>query len=223
MRYWKPGDIFDVDCPHCGNKVEFFKDEATRHCVRCKNKIINPRMNFSCAGYCQFAEQCLGDLDSELLAKRNDLFKDRIALEVKKLLGGDLIKIAYITNVVRYAEEIAREEKTVPALVICAAYLHVFCEPQAQQGTTTGRQTAGSILERLGAGPELADKVLDIIDRFIAREAGDSLDAKVFFDAHLITSYEEKKHASHEAHPETGGIQKQCFTNTGKRLSTLFH
>ena len=187
-RYWKPGDIFDVDCPHCGNKVEFFKDEATRQCSSCKNKIVNPRMNFGCAGYCQFAEQCLGDLGPELLAKRDDLFKDRLAIEVKKRLGRDFKKIAHMTNVARYAEEIAREEKAVPALVICAAYLHVFCESQVEQEIAAGRKTAADILERLGAGPELTGKVLDIIDRFIAGEPGDSLDAKVFFDAHLIAS-----------------------------------
>lgn len=84
MRNWKPGDIFDVDCPHCGNKVEFFKDETTRRCSVCKNKVVNPRMNLGCAGYCQFAEQCLGELGQDLLAKRDDLFKDRLALDVKK-------------------------------------------------------------------------------------------------------------------------------------------
>lgn len=21
MRYWKPGDIFDVSCPHCGKRI----------------------------------------------------------------------------------------------------------------------------------------------------------------------------------------------------------
>ena len=192
-RYWKPGDIFDVDCPHCGNKVEFFKDEATRQCAHCKNKIVNPRMNFGCAGYCQFAEQCLGDLGLELLAKRDDLFKDRLAIEVKRRLGRDFRKIAHTINVARYAEEIAREEKAVPALVICAAYLHVFYESQDEQEMDTGRKTATDILEKLGAGSELTGKVLDIIDRFIAGQAGDSLDAKVFFDAHLIASYEETK------------------------------
>jgi hypothetical protein len=218
-RYWKPGDIFDVDCPHCGNKVEFFKDEATRKCSKCKNKIVNPRMNFGCAGYCQFAEQCLGDLGPELLAKRNDLFKDRLAIEVKKHLGRDFQKIAHITNTARLAEEIARGEKAVPALAICAAYLHIFCELQTEQEMTTGRKTAGDILEQLGAGPELAGKVLDIIDRFIAGESGDSLDAKMFLDAHIIASYEEKRHGSHEAQSnESGDIQKQCLTDTGRKL-----
>jgi hypothetical protein len=187
-RYWKPGDIFDVDCPHCGNKVEFFKDEATRQCSSCKKKVVNPRMNFGCAGYCQFAEQCLGDLGPELLAKRDDLFKDRLAIEVKNRLGRDFQKIAHMTNVARHAEEIAREEKTVPALAICAAYLHIFCEYQVDEEIKTGRETAANILERLGAGPELTGKVLAIIDCFIAGQPGDSVDAKVFFDAHLLAS-----------------------------------
>jgi hypothetical protein len=223
-RYWKPGDIFDVDCPHCGNKVEFFKDEATRQCSSCKKKIVNPRMNFGCADYCQFAEQCLGDMGPELLAKRDDLFKDRLAIEVKSRLGRDFKKIAHITNVACHAEEIAREEKAGPALVICAAYLHVFCESQVDQEIATGRKNAVDILERLGAGPELTGKVLDIIDCFIAGEADNSVNAKVFFDAHLLASYEEKTRAPHETQPEEiDDIQKQYLTNTGKIFSTLFH
>ncbi len=61
MRNWKPGDIFDVECPQCGNAVEFFKDEGTRRCGQCGNKVVNPRMDPGCAGHCEFAAQCLGD------------------------------------------------------------------------------------------------------------------------------------------------------------------
>jgi hypothetical protein len=82
----------------------------------------------------------------------------------------------------------------------------------------TGRKTVGDILGQLGAGPELAGKVLDIIDCFIAGDAADSLDAKVFFDAHLIASYEEKTCASHEAQTLADDLQKQCLTDTGRRL-----
>jgi len=28
MRFWKPGDIFDTQCPKCGRRIEFFKDES---------------------------------------------------------------------------------------------------------------------------------------------------------------------------------------------------
>jgi hypothetical protein len=192
-RYWKPGDIFDVDCPHCGNKVEFFKDEATRKCRNCKNKIVNPRMTFGCAGYCQFAARCLGDLGPELLAKRDDLFKERLAIEVKKLLGRDFRKIAHMVSVAGRVEEIAQDKKMGPALALCAAYLHIFFESQDEQIILTGRETARDILERLCAGPELTGKVMEIIDSFITGEAGDSSDAKIFLEAHLRASSEEKQ------------------------------
>lgn len=67
-QYWKPGDIFDVDCPACGSKVEFFKDEATRRCRHCGQKVLNPKMDMGCAAHCRFARECLGH--TELLARR---------------------------------------------------------------------------------------------------------------------------------------------------------
>jgi hypothetical protein len=59
-QYWKPGDIFDVDCPGCGGKVEFFKDEATRRCRNCGEKIHNPKMDLGCAEHCRYAVDCIG-------------------------------------------------------------------------------------------------------------------------------------------------------------------
>lgn len=69
-RYWKPEAIFEVPCPKCGTPLEFFKDEPTRRCKKCGHKAVTARMNFGCAAYCKYAEQCLGDLPPELLAKR---------------------------------------------------------------------------------------------------------------------------------------------------------
>ena len=189
-RYWKPGDIFETECPHCGAPVEFFKDEATRKCPQCKSRVVNPKMNFGCAAYCQFAEQCLGDLGPEILAKRNDLFKDRVALEVKKELGKDFQKLAHALKVARHVEEIARKEKTEPAIMLCAAYLHVFYENR-EGGDSAGPQTARAVLERLGAGPDLTAKVLHIIDEFIAAGPTGSGAVKIFSDAHRLSLQEE--------------------------------
>jgi DNA-directed RNA polymerase subunit RPC12/RpoP len=66
-RYWKQEAIYNVTCPHCGNELEFFKDESTRRCKKCGNKIVNPKMDFGCASYCKYAEQCLGDLPPEII------------------------------------------------------------------------------------------------------------------------------------------------------------
>ena len=104
--------------------VEFFKDEGSRKCRKCGNKVLNPKMDFGCAAYCKFASQCLGDdIPPELLAKRTDLLRDRVAMEVKKLLGRDFKRIGRTLKVAGYAETIRKAEGADPAIVTLAAYL----------------------------------------------------------------------------------------------------
>ena len=88
-RYWKPGAIFEAKCPKCGNEVEFFKDDTTRVCKRCGHRFLNPNMDFGCASYCQYAEQCIGNLPPELIAQKEDLLKDRAAIEMKRYFKQD--------------------------------------------------------------------------------------------------------------------------------------
>ncbi|MBU0988547.1 MAG: hypothetical protein KKH68_14950 [Proteobacteria bacterium] len=73
-RYWKPGSIFETKCPQCGHKVEFFKDDTARRCEKCSHRFVNPQMDFGCASYCQFAEQCIGELPPEALAQKEDYY-----------------------------------------------------------------------------------------------------------------------------------------------------
>ena len=67
-RNWKPGDIFEVECPNCGATVEFFKDEVVRKC-KCGVRIKNPRLDIGCAEWCQYADQCLSVSESAIVAK----------------------------------------------------------------------------------------------------------------------------------------------------------
>ncbi len=70
-RYWKPGAIFEVKCPKCGNMIEFFKDDSMRKCSKCGYKMRNPRLDFGCAAYCPYAKQCLGEsFNSKLIVKK---------------------------------------------------------------------------------------------------------------------------------------------------------
>jgi DNA-directed RNA polymerase subunit RPC12/RpoP len=64
-QFWKPGDIFDIVCPACGAKVEFFKDDARRRCMGCGHIFPNPKLNEGCAKWCKFADKCLG-LNAEI-------------------------------------------------------------------------------------------------------------------------------------------------------------
>ena len=49
---WGFDAIFDVRCPHCGNSVEFFKDEIKRNCPQCKESILNDRKDYGCGQWC---------------------------------------------------------------------------------------------------------------------------------------------------------------------------
>jgi hypothetical protein len=49
---WGPDAIFNVECKNCGNMVEFFKDEISRTCSRCKNTVNNDRKDYGCEQWC---------------------------------------------------------------------------------------------------------------------------------------------------------------------------
>ncbi len=212
-RYWKPGDIFEVACPTCGKPVEFFKDEATRKCRSCRGTVVNPRMDFGCAAYCKYAADCLGELGPELSAKRKDLLKDRVALEVKRLMGHDFQAIAHTVKVARFVEEIAREERAEPALVLCAAYLHLFDERRGGDAEG-GQDEARRVLEGLGAGEELIGDVVAILDGFRRKDPGDSVSGRILADAHRLALLEEGKASI----PEQGGEGETLFTGSGERI-----
>ena len=93
MRFWKPGDIFETQCPKCGGKIEFFKDDVRRRCG-CGHEVVNPKMDLGCAAWCQYAEQCVGDVPEEMKerqrAEEKDLLRERISFEMKRILGNPL-------------------------------------------------------------------------------------------------------------------------------------
>ena len=60
MRFWKPKDVFDASCPHCGAAMEFWKDDPFRKCNECGQRVRNPKIDLGCAKWCKYAEQCLG-------------------------------------------------------------------------------------------------------------------------------------------------------------------
>jgi len=57
-RFWKPEDIFEVRCPGCNKKTEFFRDEPRLKCRSCGKELVNPRIDFGCAEWCKYAGKC---------------------------------------------------------------------------------------------------------------------------------------------------------------------
>ncbi|SMC27789.1 HDIG domain-containing protein [Desulfacinum hydrothermale DSM 13146] len=221
-RFWRPGAIFEAKCPQCGHAVEFFKDESSRKCPHCGHKFVNPKMDFGCAAYCKFAEQCLGDLPPELLAQRDSLLKDRVALEMKKYFGRDFKRIAHASKVARYAEQLALEMGADPAVVLSAAYLHdvglrdASAEDHAEKGVDVARQ----ILTHLGAREELIQEVGAIIQSHHEPPSQASLNFQCVFDADTLVNLEEALGtAEGTSGPLEDEIEHRLLTEAGKALA----
>ncbi len=223
--YWKPGDIFDAKCPECDRTVEFFKDDTSRRCPGCGHRFVNPSMDFGCAAYCQYAEQCLGDLPPELMAQKEDLLKDRVAVAMKRYFKQDFKRIGHATRVARHAERIGKMEGANMAVVLTAAYLHDIGIPEAERKHDSsaakyqeeeGPPVAREILENLGAREPLIDEVCDIVGHHHHPRKEETLNFKAVYDADLIVNLAEKQ-KENGTDPERleSIIQKSFLTPAG--------
>jgi hypothetical protein len=228
-RYWKPGAIFEAKCPNCGNDVEFFKDDSTRRCRKCGHRFLNPQMDFGCASYCQYAEQCIGDLPPELVAQKEDLLKDRVAIEMKRYFKRDFKRIGHATRVARYAEKIGKGEGGNLAVILTSAYLHDIGIKEAKEKyqdraseyhEEEGRSVAREILAGLGAGPDLIQEVCDIIGHHHHPAPEEVIDFRCVYDADMIANLEERRHDGPiEPGVLADTIEKSFLTETGRTLA----
>ncbi|MCI5166484.1 MAG: HD domain-containing protein [Candidatus Electrothrix sp. GM3_4] len=221
-RYWSGEDVFESNCPQCGHGVEFFKDDSQQKCRNCGHRMLNPNIDFGCASYCSHAEQCLGSLPPELVEAQGDLFKDRIAIAMRKYFGEDRRRIRHAEAVAEQAEIIVKaeaEEGGDMMVIMAAAYLHdigireaerKFNSSAARYQQSEGPPVAREILTRLKTKPELVDEVCDIISHHHAPRDEETVNFKVLYDADLIVNKIEK-------YKETSPTQKQL-----DRLAALF-
>jgi hypothetical protein len=228
-RYWQPNSIFEVPCPKCGTVVEFFKDDTARKCHKCDHRFMNPKMDFGCASYCEHAEQCLGTLPQELLAQKEDLLKDRVAIEMKRYFKADFKRIGHAMKVARHAEYIGKKEIGNLGVVLCAAYLHDIGIVESERKYNSnapkyqeieGPPIARLILEKLMAKEALIAEVTDIIGHHHHPRAEETLNFKILYDADLITNMEE----SHKEEPLPSDrlnriFEKSLFTQTAQHYA----
>jgi hypothetical protein len=186
-------------------------------------------MDFGCASYCQYAEQCIGNLPPELIAQKEDLLKDRVAIEMKRYFKQDFKRIGHATRVARYAEKIGKEEGGNLAVILSAAYLHDIGIKEAErkhQSTAAryqeeeGPPIAREILNRLGAKEQMIEEVCDIIGHHHNPDTDDSINFKSVYDADMIVNLEEKEKESPIGSEKLDGIiEKSFLTSSGRDLA----
>ena len=230
MRFWRPGDIFDAPCPKCGRKVEFFKDEVRRKCC-CGHEIVNPKLDFGCAQWCPYAEQCIGTVPEEVKQRQKteekDLLRHRIALEMKKYFGTDFKRVHHAVKVARFAEKILKMEGGNPLVVIAAAYLHDIGihEADRKYGSHSshyqemeGPGIARGILERLIVPKQMIDEVCDIIGHHHSPKEEETLNFQILYEADGLVNIEEEGISKDRKKVEQL-IERVFRTVTGKRLA----
>lgn len=229
MQYWNEEAIFEVPCATCGRSIEFYKDDTNRKCGSCGNRMVNPRLDFGCAAYCQFAEQCLGTLPEEFVGQQDNLLKDRVAVEVKRHLKSDFKCIAHAIKVARNAEQIGREEGGSVAASVCAAYLMEagkadalsrYGDQTADNSGQVAKDLAVSILGKLGANELIVRDVCSLIDLAVTRQNIADTGYRILADAQFLAFLEEEaKHTPLTLATIEAAVDQDLLTDTGRLLA----
>jgi uncharacterized protein YuzB (UPF0349 family) len=189
-RFWKPGDIFVMECPKCGAEIEFFKDDTRRRCAWCGHLFYNPKIELGCAEWCQYAEKCVPDLVKEKKAAQT--FKEILAERVKTHLEKDPPAWEMTEKGVGYAQDLLKAEGGDPKVVLAATLLHRVDPEHARE-----------FLEELATEPEIADAVMALLT---GQGIESDLNQQLFED--ILTLLKEQP----ESHPHYA-------TRTAQRLA----
>ena len=106
------------------------------------------------------------------MGSRQDLLKDKVAVEVKRYYQTDFKKIRQATNAAKYAENIGKAEGGNLAVILCAVYLH-----------GTGLDQAQAILRRVGASEPLIEEICGLLENQENLPEEASLEARITHDA----------------------------------------
>lgn len=230
-QYWDENAIYEVPCPQCEAMVEFYKDDTTRKCHHCEHRFVNPKMDFGCAAYCQFAEQCLGTLPEEFVAERHNLFKDKVAVEVKRYFKNDFKNIRRAAKIGSLAEKLGRGREGVDmATLLCTAYLLPVVHPHHDDARWT--ETAGGcsqeldieaavgILRKLEAEESLISRTTSLLHTVFESGDGEDRTAQVIKDASLLARLEETlRNEEKTLGNEAADIRKNLVTTAGRQAA----
>ncbi|MHC4122145.1 MAG: HD domain-containing protein [Planctomycetota bacterium] len=193
QRFWKPEDIFEVRCPDCNNKMEFFKDEPKLKCRKCGQMVVNPKIDLGCAQWCQYAEQCIG----VSVVRNLRIIRDKLIDDMKKVFSGDQRRINHTLAVLDYTEQIHAVEGGDPLIVRAAAILHdigiVEAERKYHSSAGNYQEIEGpAIARKILAKYDMDEAVIEHVCRIIANHHSakdiDTLEFRIIWDADWLVN-----------------------------------
>ncbi len=173
--------------------MEFFKDDSQRTCKQCGHRVLNPKIDFGCASYCPYAEQCMGALPSDLRHGLADLFKDRLTIAVRKSLLNKEPTYLLVSRRAEFGEKLCQEEGGNMAAIVAATLLSESDHPLA-------------LLTELKAEEALVKEVQTLLSRQPAMNDQEAKSAAIFHDACLLGDMSLNGNAE---------LSAACLTATG--------
>lgn len=224
QRYWKPEDIFEVQCSGCGKTIEFFKDEPKLKCRKCGQTVVNPKIDLGCAEWCKYAEQCVG-VDT---VKNLKVVREKLISQMKKAFGTDQKRIEHALAVLDYAEQIQNVEGGDPLIVRAAAILHDIGiqEAERKHGSSAGKYQeiegppiAKEILENHEIPAEAIEHICKIIANHHSVRDIDTTEFRIIWDAdQILNLLADSNELSDEKLQEI--VNKRFKTGEGRRIAT---
>jgi putative nucleotidyltransferase with HDIG domain len=223
QRFWKPEDIFEVNCPDCGTTLEFFKDEPKLKCRKCKQVVVNPKIDLGCAEWCNYAEQCLG----VSVVKNLRVIRDKLIDKMKKVFAGDQKRIDHALAVLNYAERIHAAEGGDPLIVRAAAILHDIGIHEAERKYSSsagkyqeieGPPIAREILAEFDLDEEIVEHICKIIANHHSAKDINTLEFRIIWDSDwLVNIPADFPGANREKLKEI--IEKTFKTDRGRQMA----
>jgi putative nucleotidyltransferase with HDIG domain len=223
QRFWKPEDIFEVHCPDCGRTVEFFKDEPKLKCRDCGCMVVNPKINLSCAEWCQYAGQCL-DIDA---VRKMSFIRNKLIDEMKAVFGADQKRIDHALAVLDYAEQIQTSEGGEPLIVKAAAILHDIGIQQAERkyGSSAGKYQeiegpiiAREILAKYDLAKDVVEHIIKIIVNHHSARDIDTIEFRCVWDADWLANFPEE-FGNKEINEQENLINRIFRTAKGRQMA----
>ncbi len=232
MRNWTGDVVFETPCPACGVAVEFFKDEGSRRCSSCGRRFSNPKMDLSCAEWCEHAEECLGYAperkERTSAADGEGPLASSLIREMKAVFRRDQKRIGHALAVFQHAKALVRTEGGDPRVVLAAAVLHDIgiLEAERKHGSAAGRYQeiegppiARKIMEDIDLDAETIEHVCRIVGSHHSAKDIDTTEFRILWDADwLVNLREEHPRADGD---ELGELVERIFkTESGKAKAT---
>ncbi len=224
-RRWRSDDVFDVQCPDCAQTIEFWKDEPTRRCTNCGQKVLNPQLDLGCAKWCKFASDCLALIQG---SKKDESFCEALIREMKEVFGDDRRRITHALEVLDYAEAILRTERADPLVVRASAVLHDIGiqEAERKHGSSAGAYQemegppiARRILQKFEVSPERVEHICRIVGSHHSAGDVDSKEFQIIWDADRLANIPEES-AGKDRDQLADYVERMFRTAAGKRLGT---